>query len=345
MMNLVSKYAPRPVKRLGKRVLGRESAAPPPRYGDPNSVLLVGPWLGEVGSELQYWIPFLQRLQRDDRLEYRKLIAISRGGTETWYRHIADEYVEVFDHQDARVQVEKMARREGLKQAILSQEELELVSSIAESIGSTNYQTLHPAIMWAEIVDWVKDRISMDEATGKLDFRMYPAPSQKYARLVDEMNLPSEFYAVKFYINDSFPGTQQNLELVQDVVSRISSDHYVVDLGMPIRVDDHVTIGLKVSERVIPAGARFELHSNLGVQTEIIRRSKGLIGTNGGLSILPAFVGVPSLSFYSEPRMKFGPNLFQHESMALRLYETLANQSYMVMSTEDWQYVRQMFWS
>ena len=332
-------------KRLAweKQRLGIDDGISDNRFGDPDTPLIVGPWLGEVGSELQYWIPFLQRLERDNLLQSRKLIVISRGGTETWYANIADEYMDIFDHQAPEVLAEKMARREGLKQRHQTPEELELIAYIATSMGLTDYNVLHPASMWAEIAPWIWEFIGMNTTAGKLDFRMYPSHSPKYASMVDEMDLPSEFYAVKFYTNDAFPGTPKNLELVQDVVNQLSAVHPIVDLGMPIRVDDHVAIDLQVSNNVYPAGPSLDARTNLGVQTEIIRRSKGLIGTNGGMSYLPAFVGVPSLSFYSEPRTKFSPNLFQHESMTLRLFETLSNQSYSVMSTDDWNHCRRMF--
>ena len=58
--------------------------------------IVIGPWIGEVGFELLYWIPFLNRALRTYKLEDRRLVVVSRGGAGHWYRHLTSEYVDVF---------------------------------------------------------------------------------------------------------------------------------------------------------------------------------------------------------------------------------------------------------
>ena len=45
--------------------------------------VIVGPWTGEVGFELLYWIPFLNWLC-EQGLDSRRFIVVSRGGTAPW---------------------------------------------------------------------------------------------------------------------------------------------------------------------------------------------------------------------------------------------------------------------
>ena len=59
--------------------------------------IVIGPWVGEVGYELLYWIPFLNWALKEFGLEKRRLIIVSRGGARFWYTHISSEYVDVFD--------------------------------------------------------------------------------------------------------------------------------------------------------------------------------------------------------------------------------------------------------
>ena len=59
--------------------------------------IVIGPWVGEVGYELLYWIPFLNWALKAFGLEQRRLIVVSRGGARHWYRHLTSEYVDVFD--------------------------------------------------------------------------------------------------------------------------------------------------------------------------------------------------------------------------------------------------------
>ena len=85
---------PSPVRRAAARlvserrtsVVRRELAALASKPGP----ILAGPWLGEVGFELLYWIPFLRWFARDLRRSPERLIAVSRGGAAgAWYASFA----------------------------------------------------------------------------------------------------------------------------------------------------------------------------------------------------------------------------------------------------------------
>src|SRR5436305_15345133 len=47
--------------------------------------VLVGPFVGEVGSELLYWVPFVKWVLREFPRLRGRLILGTRGGTRTWY--------------------------------------------------------------------------------------------------------------------------------------------------------------------------------------------------------------------------------------------------------------------
>jgi hypothetical protein len=47
--------------------------------------VIVGPWTGEVGFELLYWIPFLQWVRETFPIDPARMIVISRGGVASWY--------------------------------------------------------------------------------------------------------------------------------------------------------------------------------------------------------------------------------------------------------------------
>ena len=61
------------------------------RSGRP---LLAGPWTGEIGFELLYWIPFLRKLK--SRVPELPMSVISRGGVAAWYDGIATGYEDIF---------------------------------------------------------------------------------------------------------------------------------------------------------------------------------------------------------------------------------------------------------
>ncbi len=51
--------------------------------------IAVGPWLGEVGFELLYWVPFVRWFAERYEVAPDRLIAVTRGGAASWYAPIA----------------------------------------------------------------------------------------------------------------------------------------------------------------------------------------------------------------------------------------------------------------
>src|SRR5688572_30134906 len=58
--------------------------------------IIVGPWTGEVGFELLYWIPFVRWTVARYGLDPSRLTVVSRGGTASWYGTLAARYVDIF---------------------------------------------------------------------------------------------------------------------------------------------------------------------------------------------------------------------------------------------------------
>ena len=56
-----------------------------------------GPWLGEVGFELLYWVPFLRWFAERFHVAPERFLIVSRGGTAAWYRPFAGRYADVFE--------------------------------------------------------------------------------------------------------------------------------------------------------------------------------------------------------------------------------------------------------
>ena len=59
--------------------------------------VIVGPWTGEVGFELIYWIPFVRWVLKTYHVPPERLWVVSRGGTQAWYGSIAARYVDAFE--------------------------------------------------------------------------------------------------------------------------------------------------------------------------------------------------------------------------------------------------------
>jgi len=58
--------------------------------------IIVGPWTGEVGFELLYWVPFVRWVVARYGLDPSRLTVVSRGGAASWYGPLAARYVDAF---------------------------------------------------------------------------------------------------------------------------------------------------------------------------------------------------------------------------------------------------------
>ena len=114
--------------------------------------IVIGPWVGEVGYELLYWIPFLNWALKEFGLEKRRLIVVSRGGARHWYRHITSEYVDVFDlfsldeYREANeLRWDKAGHQ---KQYRVEQMDHDIVERVRTKLGLDHVEMLHPGPMY-----------------------------------------------------------------------------------------------------------------------------------------------------------------------------------------------------
>lgn len=301
--------------------------------------LFLGPWLGEVGPELQYWIPFLQQAKARGFFGRKKIIAVSRGGVEAWYGNVTDSYVDIFDHltpqeyRSVRASVLKTTQ----KQLTRHPWEMHFIEEVSKKLGIGSYALMHPAQMWHLVVAWLQERLLLSRVHFQLKFqKLAPSPSS-YAQYVDKLHLPRNFIVARFYTSHVFEGGKSNEEQVKKILIRISRFIPVVILTMNYGVDDHGSMTLPRSTGIIQVGSNLPLRKNLGIQTEVIRRAKGFIGTNGGISVLPALVGIPCLSFYNITLGEYISIYSKHETVTTILNEQLNQGRYAVVNFKTWE--------
>ena len=302
-MNSLRHVVPRPIRRAASAFLARrgserlcgELAAMAKR----SAPVVAGPWLGEVGFELLYWVPFLRWCAERLKVDPDRFLVVSRGGTESWYQPFAGRYADVFDqvsaerfreHHDARVR--DLGEQ---KQTRVSAFDQEVVEAAMRRAGIDEWSLLHPSRMyealnpywWGHQPDrWVHDHVR---------YASLEAPSRTTV-----LDLPPHYTAVKFYFNECFPATPQNRAFVRDMLRTLARRGTVVALSTGLNIDDHG--GVRVDDhgvRHLPEGV--DPARNLHIQSAIVSRAGAFVGTYGGFSYLAPFYGVKSLAFYSDP--------------------------------------------
>jgi hypothetical protein len=262
--------------------------------------IVVGPWHSEVGFEILYWIPFLRRIQEVNGIGRERLHVISRGGVASWYGNLSDSYVETFDYWTPDEFRERNAARKARtgreKQDDVSHDERMLIAQVRA--GRAHH--LHPMFMYQVLAPYWTGQAPYTLADRHLTFDRITAPE-----LPDGLRLPEDFIAVKFYFNPSFPDTLANRRYAADAIAGLARKRPVVLLTTGFRVDEHDEV-LVDSKYVTSIADQLVPRNNLEVQTAVVARARAFVGTYGGFSYVPTFVGVPSYSFYSDPS-KFNP--------------------------------------
>ena len=283
--------SPYRVERRVKRALAHEAAGSRP--------IIVGPWTSEVGYEALYWLPFLAWAADHFGVRSDRLIALSRGGTDAWYRGVASRYVEIFDLVDPEEFARQgAARRErgDQKQMALSEFDHELIRRATARLDVRDAAVWHPGLMYQLFrAFWYGDR-SLDFLVRHTDFRRLSRPEPS------GLSLPDDYVAVKFYAGPALPDSEANRALLVTLVRKMAARMPVVMLDTAWSVDEHRDYDFDGIPGVMTLRPSLDPRTNLGVQTQVIAGARRFIGTCGGLAWLAPFLGVDTTAVYEDDR-------------------------------------------
>lgn len=269
------------------------------RVQSTTAPIVIGPWISEVGFELLYWIPFLNWAVKTYGLDERRIIAISRGGAGSWYRHITSEYVDVFDMfslQEYRQETEERWSEAGnQKQWDIRRMERHIVERAKAKLGLPEVEWLHPSTMYRLLRFYWYEKAGVALLTKHTDYQRF-APIEPGSGL---SHLPKDYIAVRFYFRPSFPDTPENRQFATDMIRALSREMPVVLLNTGLNIDDHEDLQVPGGMGIYRVDHLMTLQGNLDIQTRIISRARAFVGTYGGLTYLGPFYGVPSFGFYA----------------------------------------------
>jgi hypothetical protein len=258
--------------------------------------VLAGPWLSEVGFETLYWIPFLRWVKAAFRLDPARVVAVSRGGTRSWYEGVAGRYVETWEHIDPREFARRTSERGATKQLEVSPFDLEVVR-IVEGVLGERVAVLHPSLMYQLFSLFWSGQRPMSFLDAHTRYEPIVAP-----RILEEHHLPREYVAVKFYAARSLPDIPEMRRMVTWLVESLAERTHVVFLDTGLVLDEHTDYALGSSSRIISAKPWMTPANNLGVQTQIIAGAQAFVGTCGSVAWLAPMLGVNTSAVYVDPK-------------------------------------------
>lgn len=299
--------------------------------------ILVGPWTGEVGFELLYWAPFVRWVVERFRIDPARVTLLSRGGTASWYGVAGARYLDALELCSANEFRERTLKER--KQRTLRLFDRQLMRRALHRL-ERRPSVLHPAMMYALLAPYWDQRTSLQWVHQCARFTRIGPPA------IQNLRLPREYVAVRFYFSKCFPETPENQALVNALVQSLATDIDVVLLGSGASLDEHrdVTPGPKgaaqraggsPSDRIHNVDHVMQPATNLAVQTAVIAGAKAFIGTYGGFSYLAPLCGVDTVALYS--RRNFYPH---HLYLAQQAFDAVEGGSLTVMDAATWPLAR-----
>jgi hypothetical protein len=258
-------------------------------------MIVVGPWLSEVGFEALYWIPFLRWVKAAFRLDPARVVAVSRGGTRSWYEGIASRYVETWEHIDPADFARRTRERGVTKQLHVSDFDRDVLRVVERLIGE-RVDVLHPLLMYRLFSLFWSGQRPMSFLDAHTRFERIVAP-----RILEDGRLPREYVAVKFYAARSLPDNAEVRRTLAWFIEGLAERTNVVLLETGLVLDEHADYSFGASGRIISAKTWMKPANNLGVQTQIIAGAQAFLGTCGSVAWLAPMLGVNTSAVYMDP--------------------------------------------
>jgi hypothetical protein len=305
-MKLVRQLVPRKVRHGISAQLARvhasRLASDLGRLAAGRDTIIVGPWLGEVGFELLYWVPFLRWFAATFRVAPERLLIVSRGGTASWYRPFAAGYRDIFDYltpeQFRQRHVERVAANGEQKQTQVLAFERQVLRELTKDVHSRSM--LHPSTMYGLFNPFWWGHVDEAWVHRFTKYEVLTPGDVVAGNIVPSVRRPDAPYtAVKFYFNDCFPDTRDNRGFVRRTLQRLNERGPVVSLATGLRLDDHASDeGEALDVRPLPP----DMHprENLALQTALVSGAAAFVGTYGGFSYLAPFLGVRSTAYFAD---------------------------------------------
>jgi hypothetical protein len=260
--------------------------------------VLIGPWTGEVGFELLYWIPFIEWLRARWQLSPDREVIVSRGGVASWYGQGTDRYVDIlslFSADEFRAAVAEEKRKHRRPGAF----DERVTEAVVRHRGLGDIDVLHPGLMFRAFAPYWSD----EAGYALIDQFTRPQLLERPAETV-RTPLPADYVAVRFYFSECFPATPENRLFARNVVSSLAERTPVVMLNPGVAVDEHADWMPDSRDRIISIGDGLTPERNLAVQSAVIAGARAFVGTYGGYSYLAPLYKVPAVAFYSRQSFK-----------------------------------------
>jgi hypothetical protein len=227
------------------------------------------------------------------------MIAIGRGGSAAWYQFPGSaDLFEFLPVETVRAFSLQSSQQTGsVKQHQDEGWERHVTALTAKSLGLEHYSVLSPTWMYQLLSPfWAGDK-----SLKWLDKYLLQPVRLTPPELPEDLTLPESFIAMRWYARATWPHREELLLWTRRLVEKVSA-HVPVILIDAGHMDDHgdINLGEIPGVRTLSQMTTSTPLNNLAVQTAVIARAKGYIGTYGGMSQAAMRFGVPTIALYDQ---------------------------------------------
>jgi DNA-binding phage protein len=259
--------------------------------------ILCGPWRSEVGYEILYWLPFLHCFLKTYGIDPARMIAIGRGGSAAWYQFpgSADLYEFLPVETVRQFSLQSRQKTGSINQHTEEDWERQVTRLAARSLGLEKYSVLSPSWMYRLLAPYWEGK----RPIKWLDKYLLQPVRLTAPPLPDDLLLPETFIAMRWYARATWPHREDLVLWSRRLVEKVSAHVPVVLIDAP-HMDDHgdINLGDIPNTTRLSQIANTTALNNLAVQTAVIAKAKGYIGTYGGMSQAALRFGVPTIALY-----------------------------------------------
>ncbi|GEM_PF-514706 len=262
--------------------------------------ILVGPWLGGVGFELLYWIPFVRSLVVREAVDPARLVVVTRGGAHAWYQQLGGTRLAMADLLPYE-QYRHAVQSEQLNAEPADGGDLDaaILESVRQRVPVAAGNVLHPFLLAHMLRGFWAERDGFKVVEPYLQYQRLDAAAVPEA---PGLALPPQFAAVRFRYSPAFPATPENQDFACRTVERLAQRMPVVALlDGGLAADGHPEVDLPAGAGIHRVGDALTPADRLAVQTSVLARAAAFYGALDGFCYVAPFYGVPAVGFYSAP--------------------------------------------
>jgi hypothetical protein len=267
--------------------------------------LVLAPWLGEIGYEILYWIPFLNRMVESGAIHKSQLTVVSRGGVREWYKGISENYVEIYEYftpEELNNLKSERYEKAGTQKLIGQDNSVEdkiLARITRETSLSKNiyypsefFNAMHP--LFSRLGKAAPFRMASDMLLHK----QIGSSESNLKQLVPS----GKYICVNLYLRPSFSPSPTEYAILVASIDTLARKlgATVIELNSGDGLDpEHENISGNTNWINSQSIYKSNPSNNLEWQSALISSSMLYIGTYGGPSYIPLLYNVSTIALYS----------------------------------------------